>query len=931
MSANFEAFMRKLRASRELASFGFEELAAREKPEKHFEDLLQEGFFSAGENPVPVEDEANRGYYRIPFWPVLRYLLAVARRSSSKPDLELGAQVLEVVREVSLGSGSQQRDNYHTNRIFAEILGAVPVSLIREETVDLLPIWLAGRFEGALVSEAVSKGLLSNLLGSEEPRCKVLALRVFGHLTALSVREPASDDLDQGRAVPAVEAYWLRKLLLDHAKTFGREMGADATALLSDRIRQVFGTSLGQQLSCSIRPSIGDHDQNHSWEAVANGFVEALRDSTLEWIDSGQAGAREFVEGLLRSDSQILRRIGLYVLKERWAGLASAFHPNTAHFAVDLFHETYELVAQRWAEFSEEQKELTRSAIEEVARANPDDEREFLFRTAKWLRALEGKGLAWVEEVLAKANAAGALPSSEHPDFQIYHETRWGPGPSPLSRGALKAMAIEGTLISQINAMRGDETWNGSPVDALIQEFEEAIVESPEEFLRAPAIYLEARPEYFYAFLMAVSRLWSKNSVAEIAIDTAELWKQLINGVRKFLLTDESWATREVLSWKGEPEAVSSAAMKALAAGARDELRGIPASLLEVAIEITTALLDRLKPADTLDDDPMHQAINSTRGKVIESLIGLTLRSCREADLAKAGHSTAWSRVRPIFDRELDRCTDGNFEFSTLLGSRLSNFYYLDDEWVRSRALGVFSLEGRLTRESALDGLAYAATSRAVYRALRDGGVILDGLRHPPRGRQARERLVESVGLGYLWGEEELDGENLTFLVGSGREEDLVVVAHLYWALERQGLEATQVAKILSFVRRTLELRDEGAGSLAELKRALGRLICFVERLDDEAMDWLRRVIPEVAKGVDFYEVAEEFVRLADLNPHEVLVLLSLALDASEPDFDLDGHLLETVRRLSSAGFRSESFRLLERMRRIEGAEELYRTLRSQS
>jgi len=49
------------------------------------------------------------------------------------------------------------------------------------------------------------------------------------------------------------------------------------------------------------------------------------------------------------------------------------------------------------------------------------------------------------------------------------------------------------------------------------------------------------------------------------------------------------------------------------------------------------------------------------------------LRACRVVDKAKQPREAVWSTLKDAFDAELESAHDGNFEFSTLSASYISN------------------------------------------------------------------------------------------------------------------------------------------------------------------------------------------------------------------------------------------------------------------
>src|SRR5437016_4797492 len=137
LTARQESFIALMTKSEEHARRGFDLLVASPGFEKLFDAVAEAGLFDQSHNPSPVP-AGEPGYVRIPYWDALNYLEAVAKVSGEREDLQLADKVMTVVRAVS----QTLRDNYHTNRKFAEMLGLVPTAAVTEADINLIPGWL---------------------------------------------------------------------------------------------------------------------------------------------------------------------------------------------------------------------------------------------------------------------------------------------------------------------------------------------------------------------------------------------------------------------------------------------------------------------------------------------------------------------------------------------------------------------------------------------------------------------------------------------------------------------------------------------------------------------------------------------------------------------------------------------------------------------
>jgi hypothetical protein len=103
-----------------------------------------------------------------------------------------------------------------------------------------------------------------------------------------------------------------------------------------------------------------------------------------------------------------------------------------------------------------------------------------------------------------------------------------------------------------------------------------------------------------------------------------------------------------------------------------------------------------------------------------------------------------------VYDAELAKCTDANFEFSTLRGVYLANLLYLSQPWAEGNIARIFPTEHHANTLCALDGLAYSGAQSSVFALLVDAGVIDRALKADLKGRYTLEKLLERVAVAYV-------------------------------------------------------------------------------------------------------------------------------------------------------------------------------------
>ena len=104
-------------------------------------------------------------------------------------------------------------------------------------------------------------------------------------------------------------------------------VGIRAAELFLERVREVFRSESRRAYSHSYRPAVEDHAQNHRSNGPENRVVEGLRNVLLSWREDHPDEVKPLVRKLLRDDEEIVRRIAIYVLGQRWAFLRDLYLP----------------------------------------------------------------------------------------------------------------------------------------------------------------------------------------------------------------------------------------------------------------------------------------------------------------------------------------------------------------------------------------------------------------------------------------------------------------------------------------------------------------------------------------------------------------------------------------------------------------------------
>ena len=467
---------------------------------------------------------------------------------------------------------------------------------------------------------------------------------------------------------------------------------------------------------------------------------------------------------------------------------------------------------------------------------------------------------------------------------------------------------------------------HGPTVEGLIDELERAVGSAPDQFVYVLPEFLEAPPDYQYALINGFLKLWRNAKENASPVDWDEIWKHLFIFFKQLLQDQRFWKIDEANRESAQPSWITNAIADLLIDGTRDDKRAYPPVLLPSGWGLIRILVERGERISEPINDPMNQSINSTKGRALQAAFGHILRESRLADKQVGNHLKVWSESRCLLDRELAQCVGGNFEFSTLCGARLGNLGYIDQDWLETNIRRIFPSEQPTNLRCAVGGLAYASVNLPIYRMLKESGVIDSALSIEDQDQYGREKLMERLMLGYLWGEERLESSRFSCLFEAARSEDFQGIHGFFRSIRGEELKPEQVERIVAYWRYCVTWAQQQADCPGWLLSGLSVLASFLATAEG-CRDLLLAVAPHVRVHHETYEFIRELNRLVEGSPAEVRDALGCFIETHEPFYDYEGRMRALISKLAELGYREDAIRFCEKLRSMAGMETLFNEL----
>ena len=648
----------------------------------------------------------------------------------------------------------------------------------------------------------------------------------------------------------------------------------------------------------------------------------------LGWCERDSPAAKAFVHSLLSDELEILRRIGIYVLGQQmleWEDLFSKVL-SPALFDSGHLHELYNLLSAHFPEFNDALQVETIKMIRQIPPPSQgtDSPRMLKRIQLRWLSAVAGKGYARADQLFEKLQSEVG-PPPEHPDFDSYMQTWVGPGATPFSASELVALAAAHTIVDKLNAFEVRDIWPGSTMQGLATTLEQASRMAPEPFLQVLPDFVHAKRDFQYGVISGLKQAWgTPDPQIQKTPDWVLGWERLISFFER-LLADPGFL-QQLAAGDLATNSVATTIADCLQEGTRNDARAFDQRLLGRTRALIEALLASVKGASEPPDDPMMHTLNSPKGRVVEALFSQALRACRLENKSTGSHAKAWNDVRPLFETELAKCKNANFEFSTGGGEYLAQLDYMDSNWIRTNISQIFPDEFPSNSRCALEGLAFTSFTPSVYRLLSEPGIIDRALHYELKG-EARRKLIERVAAAYLWGDESLDSARFNYIFKLGNVEDLETIARVFWMVRGEKLSDEQQRRIIQYWDRCLKWSQTLPQPPAALLAQLSMLSCYLNKVEGLEEELLEAVAPFVFVGHNIYEFISELQRLVETSPDGVNVVVRKMIEKRIPDYDYKDQLKKLLLTLVEKGKRQDVISYTERLRRLAGMQEIFDSL----
>jgi hypothetical protein len=701
-----------------------------------------------------------------------------------------------------------------------------------------------------------------------------------------------------------LDSYHLGEVLKPSARKLGERCGGAAVEMLARRLTDFIGSAEDDKYSYIWRSAIEDHEQDAHKEDARAVLVDAVRDAALGATSTSSPAALAIVKSLLQSPYPTLTRVGIHVCGEHYGTVGAAFWEcatGSWFLEVPYWHELYWFINKAFSRFSVAQRAHFLGFVEQVKWDCSDESRQVEWdetHRRDLLHPAFGLGDSEVDEKYQKLVERWG-PVRDHPDFHTYSTTGWVGDRSPVASDALLGMSDDELMAFLKGFVPDSRSWDGSTYRGLASSISAAVRASDDGFAGRIGLFADLARPYQHGLLRGLKERWSDDKRDINWPATLALVQAIVSApaFRADLAADQAEGWEPSVHW-----VVSDIAD--LLKGATGTQRHLPSEFHKSCLQVLRLVLDATPTDNGGSSDAVSHAINSPRGRALESFIHLALAMRREEVAANRSAGETWLAVGPVLDAELATSESGlNADFAAMAGMYCANFHYLSAEWTEANFDRLFSSTSEAAWRCAAQGFAY---QRHLYdwlfKCLVSGGHLRRMVYSEGLPDQVAERALQFLGLAYLEGMESLVGSGLlSELVSELKVKELSQLCWFFWTLRGKPEPSARTSKILMFWMKVAEKVRANRADVPELQSALSQLIVFIHDITPDAVEALVDAAPHAQVRHHGYMLIQNLARLASPYPKEVATIFRAAMSGFLPDYRKED-VIACVSRLAEAG-----------------------------
>ena len=475
---------------------------------------------------------------------------------------------------------------------------------------------------------------------------------------------------------------------------------------------------------------------------------------------------------MLNPKVDILQRIAIHLIRTQYSILEKVWWDFVSSYQEGIYiHEPYVLLQETSVNNTDEQFEQVVNWIElNNSSANGDAHNFAVYNIRRWLSALNPNSEK-SKELLEKKTAYYRKLNSwklEHPSFDNYSTMTFGYD-QPIASNDFSLFTLEKQVKFLEDFKEPNEHENLKM--GLSDLLKNCVKNDPEKYLYNLSSFLSIHTVYLYSLLTGFSEAIREGKFYDYS---------LVLDFIDIEIHSETFAHESSKKFGTKRWFVHSIAEFLSAIVANNARFRITSEILDRFSSVLLFLLkdDEFKDdSDTINIDYETHILNSTQGKLHRVLLDVSTLWGKLA--TKPEDKIYWQdEVKNYFTIRLNRTTNGDKDFSIILGQRIQQLLFFDRGWVLSHIHEIFPTDNpqhlKYTVFSALS-IHYKPTKN-LYDFFRENNLFSLALDNIIFKNQALERIVYYGLLEWKFWHVDFEKGLLKEIINRGNSEQIVTL-----------------------------------------------------------------------------------------------------------------------------------------------------------
>ncbi|MBD0831524.1 hypothetical protein [Aestuariibaculum sediminum] len=823
--------------------------------------LYNHGFFS----PETLKDRF--------FWNQSSYLEFLSKQIKDgdieKENSEILVQIINEVCEYSVQK--KEINNYRIWYTFITILSNIPKEFISDEIIGYLNIFFDTRHENVLESEAIFKLLNSYFFDKQEAvNYKARIEKIVKLVFAISDKEKFIDrsTYETGKYHPIVRSYKLKETCKkeEFYKPIANFCSNEVIFFVADNLLVYLESEYIS--SFQIRSIYYlDEEDRHSY-SIQTIYTTFLKNCCLEIASSSTERINEIIWKFLKNykHSHFIK-ICLFIISKTWSQTKYIFFElikekdrkklfSNSFWGDDLYFFLEEISVEL-----EHHEELILEQIIENGSQNKDyynKEVYLLDYKLRWYSALSSN--FYFKEKFDFLNQ-NLLKSREEfrpePNVSITIGSR-----SPISVDEINSMEIVDftELLKSFDPVR---SFKSPCVEGLTGNLETVVRENPNLFCDNYKYFLGVPYRHISSIFYGITETFKNGN--NLNKENAILF------IREYINQEEFGTNRLKLknaSFKYDHLLVISSFCRFISFGLREDNKGFSDDLLPSVEGIIFSFISTEYEGIGKLGSAMH-AINNTTGVIIGCLLEYSLRKARliKSDINKK--EARWSiKEKEKFDVLVEK---GVQELYMYFGWRRRNFYFLDYEWTNNLIKQIPKKDTQTIKSYFGCHLLDYNTSELDYKIFKDIYIKAINENWQIEDSTMGDNSIElHSAVFYIFNFEDLNKDEIITLIFDQKKIKRIrkIIHSLSFKFDQYFKELSPEDKVLfrkkvfKVWERTLAVLEESTDVGAKEMPTLFYLMKYIDELNDENYNLIKRTSNFGRQGRDFDELIKNLNRL---------------------------------------------------------------------